>query len=177
MPLYFAYGSNMDRAAMAERCPDARVVGPARLERHRLAIMREGYATVVHDARKAVHGLLWEVPFADVLALDRYEGVATRLYTKRQQPVVTASGVRKALVYIGSNAGPGVPVAGYVEGVLAAAVDLGLPPGAITDIAALGARGTRAAAPSGPVARVRPTRATPHDAARPVVKSGWRWTP
>ena len=26
MPLYFAYGSNMDRAAMAQRCPKSTVV-------------------------------------------------------------------------------------------------------------------------------------------------------
>lgn len=177
MPLYFAYGSNMDRAAMTSRCPGSRMVGPARLERHRLAVMREGYATVVHDPRRAVHGLLWDVPFADVLALDRYEGVAARLYVKRQQPVVTSNGVRKALVYIGSNAGPGVPVAGYVEGILAAATDLGLPQTALANIAALGARGARAAAPSGPVASVRPTRATPHDPPRPASKTGWSWTP
>lgn len=181
MPLCFAYGSNMDRAAMATRCPGARMLGLGRLERHRLAIMREGYATVVRDPRKAVHGVIWDLPFGDILALDRYEGVASGLYVKQQQPIVMMTGgVRRALVYLGRNAGPGVPVAGYLEGVLAAARDVGLPQEALTDIATLGlgnARLRQPSAPAGPVAKVRPTRATPHDAPKPASKPGWNWTP
>ena len=46
MPLYFAYGSNMNAEAMARRCPRSKAVGLARLERHRLAVMREGWLTV-----------------------------------------------------------------------------------------------------------------------------------
>jgi hypothetical protein len=38
VPLYFAYGSNMDRAAMARRCPASRVIGLGRLNRHRRAM-------------------------------------------------------------------------------------------------------------------------------------------
>lgn len=176
MPLYFAYGSNMDRAAMTTRCPGARPVGLARLERHRLAIMREGYATVARDPRRAVHGLLWELPFGDILALDRYEGVAGGLYVKRQQPVVGEAGLRKALVYIGSNDGPGAARPGYLEGVLAAAREIGLPAAALREIEALSDGRRRPAAPPalvGPVPKVRPTRATPRDDARP----GWSWTP
>lgn len=179
MPLCFAYGSNMDRAAMAARCPGARPIGLGRLERHRLAIMREGYATVVRDPRKTVHGLLWELSFGDILALDRYEGVASGLYVKRQQPIATAGGVKRALVYLGTNAGPGKPVAGYLEGVLAAARAAGLPEAAIADIAALagGGRAKSAPVPTGPVAKVRPTRATPHDPPKPASRPGWSWTP
>lgn len=180
MPLCFAYGSNMDRSAMAERCPGSRMVGLGRLARHRLAIMREGYATVIRDPRKAVHGVLWEVPFGDLLALDRYEDVASGLYVKRPQPIVTPGGVRKALVYFGSNAGPGAPRAGYLEGMLAAARDVGLPADALAEIQALGlgtARLRQESVPTGPVAKVRPTRATPHDPPKPASKPGWSWTP
>ncbi|RYE82539.1 MAG: gamma-glutamylcyclotransferase, partial [Hyphomicrobiales bacterium] len=35
MPLYFAYGANMDIAAMRERCPRSTPLGLARLPRHR----------------------------------------------------------------------------------------------------------------------------------------------
>ena len=49
MPLYFAYGSNMDRTAMLARCPHSRPVGPARLMRHRFFVMDEGYASVLRD--------------------------------------------------------------------------------------------------------------------------------
>jgi gamma-glutamylcyclotransferase (GGCT)/AIG2-like uncharacterized protein YtfP len=185
MPLCFAYGSNMDRAAMVGRCPGARVVGLARLARHRLALMREGYATVVRDPHRSVHGLLWDVPLADLPALDRYEGVGEGLYVKRQQSVVTASGARRALVYLGTNAGPGRLLPGYLEGVLAAARDVGLPAGAIAEIAALAPGGLRIAGPKsvapeasrGPVPGVRPTRATPLSPARIAGGSGWSWTP
>lgn len=41
MPLYFAYGSNMDREAMRVRCPNSRALGRARLARHRFFIMSQ----------------------------------------------------------------------------------------------------------------------------------------
>ena len=89
MPLYFAYGSNMDRAAMARRCPASRVLGLGRLNRHRLVIMREGYASVERFPTGTVWGVLWDLALSDVPALDRYEGVASGLYVKAQQPVST----------------------------------------------------------------------------------------
>jgi hypothetical protein len=121
MPLVFAYGSNMDAAAMARRCPRARLVGLARLARHRLAVMREGWLTVVRDPHSSAHGVLWDLALSDVPGLDRYEGLAQRLYVKSAQPVVTPSSARRALVYFGSNAGPGTPTPEYAAAVLAAA--------------------------------------------------------
>ena len=75
MPLYFAYGSNMSVEAMARRCPRSKAVGLARLERHRLAVMREGWLTAARDPRSAVHGVLWDLALSDMPALDRYEGL------------------------------------------------------------------------------------------------------
>src|SRR5215203_2792705 len=121
MPLYFAYGSNMDIAAMAERCPASRPLGIARLPRHRFMIAREGYATVARDPRRTVWGILWDLALADVPALDRYEGVARRLYVKMAQPVLSEHGPRRALVYVARSTAPSRPRPGYVEGVLAAA--------------------------------------------------------
>ena len=46
MTLYFAYGSNMNSAAMRRRCPDARAVGPARLEGYRFFVGLEGWGSV-----------------------------------------------------------------------------------------------------------------------------------
>ena len=107
MPLYFAYGANMDIEAMGARCPRSRPLTAARLMRHRLAVMREGWLTVVGDPRGRVHGVLWELALADVAALDRFEEVARGLYAKTVQPVVGDLGPRNALVYFGANAGPG----------------------------------------------------------------------
>jgi hypothetical protein len=120
MPLYFAYGANMDRAAMAVRCPRSTPLGPAILARHRLAVMREGWLTAVRDPAR-VHGLLWDLALADVAALDRFEGVAQGLYVKAIQPVIAAGGAKRALVYLGTNAGPGRVRAAYLKDILAAA--------------------------------------------------------
>ena len=92
MPLYFAYGANMDVAAMARRCPRSKALGPARLTRHRLVATREGWLTAVRDPLSEVHGVLWDLALADVAALDRFEDVADGLYVKRVQPVAAAGG-------------------------------------------------------------------------------------
>lgn len=127
MPLYFAYGSNMDVAAMALRCPASRPLGAASLMRHRFVITADGYASVVRDPRAIVHGLLWDLAMADVAALDRYESIGAGLYVKALTPIVTAQGPRKALVYFGTGAHPGSPRPGYMEAVLAAAEAVPLP--------------------------------------------------
>jgi gamma-glutamylcyclotransferase (GGCT)/AIG2-like uncharacterized protein YtfP len=137
VPLIFAYGANMDVAAMALRCPRSKPLGVARLMRHRLAAMREGWLTVVRDVRTNVYGVLWDVALADVAALDRYEEIGKGLYVKRQQTVTTPTGAKRALVYIGANAGPGVARADYLETVAAAARQWQLPPEALSSLAAM----------------------------------------
>jgi Gamma-glutamyl cyclotransferase, AIG2-like len=131
VPLYFAYGSNMNREAMARRCPRSKALGLARLARHRVAVMREGWVTVARDPHDSVHGVLWDLALADVPALDRYEGP---LYAKIVQPVIGGSGRKRALVYVGANAGPGVPRPDYLAEILAAARSWPLPVDAIAAI-------------------------------------------
>jgi gamma-glutamylcyclotransferase (GGCT)/AIG2-like uncharacterized protein YtfP len=143
MPLYFAYGSNMDVAAMARRCPRSKPIGPAWLERHRLAVMREGWLTAVRAPQSAVHGVLWALAFGDVPALDRYEGLG--LYAKVVQPVIAPGGAKRALVYFGANSGPGVPNPGYMAEILAAARAWGLPAEGIAALDALQQTGRPAA--------------------------------
>ncbi len=127
MPLYFAYGSNMDRAAMLQRCPASEPVGIGRLMRHRFIIFEEGYASVTRDPQRAVWGMVWDLALSDVPALDRYESLHTGLYSKVLQPIVTEQGPRRAMVYIGRSAKPGTPLPGYMEGVIEAATHAGLP--------------------------------------------------
>ena len=127
MPLYFAYGANMDAAAMARRCPDSRLVGRGRLNRHRFVIMKEGYASVVRAPGATVWGVLWDLSLADVPALDRYEGVAGGLYVKAYQPIATEGGLKRALIYLGRSTAPGAPRPSYLESVLAAAQAAQLP--------------------------------------------------
>lgn len=121
MPLYFAYGSNMDKAAMAVRCPRSRALGLARLARHRFVIMAPGLASVVADSSAAVHGVLWDMALSDIPALDRYEEVRRGLYKKIVQPVLREpSGSARALVYVGTRTEACIPGAGYLESVIAA---------------------------------------------------------
>jgi gamma-glutamylcyclotransferase (GGCT)/AIG2-like uncharacterized protein YtfP len=127
MPLVFAYGSNMERAAMARRCPASRPLGTARLMRHRLVILPQGYASVVPDPRGTVHGVLWDASLADMRSLDRYESVAAGLYRKTIHPVLKAGGgTARALLYVGRGE-DGRPQPSYMEGVVAAARDWALP--------------------------------------------------
>ena len=128
MPLYFAYGSNMDEAALATRCPKARKLGRARLARHRFALMSSGYATVRRDPRAEVHGILYDLALSDVGPLDRYEEVDGGLYVKAIQPVLREdAGSARALVYFGCDETDGPPVPGYMEAVVAAARTAALP--------------------------------------------------
>jgi hypothetical protein len=145
MPLYFAYGANMNVAAMARRCPRSKALGPARLVRHRLAVMREGWLTVARDPRSAAHGVLWDLALADVAALDRYEGLPEGLYAKLAQPVVTKHGARQAIVYIGANAGPGAARPDYIAEVIAAARSWPLAAEAIEALERIAAAGGSAA--------------------------------
>ena len=127
MPLYFAYGSNMNVEAMARRCPRSKALGLARLERHRLAVMREGWLTTVRDPTSAVHGVLWSLALSDIAALDRHENLSQGLYVKLTQAVIAERGPKQAIVYFGANSGPGVARPSYIADVLAAARSWPLP--------------------------------------------------
>jgi hypothetical protein len=141
MPLYFSYGSNMDVAGMEARCPRSRPLGLARLARHRLAIMREGWLTATRDARESVHGVLWDLALSDVTALDRHEGLGEGLYTKMLHAVVTENGARRALIYFGANAGPGIARPDYLEIVIGAARHWRLPETTLAALARFELRG------------------------------------
>src|ERR1700722_2227206 len=127
MPLYFAYGSNMDVNAMARRCPRSKALGRARLERHRLAVMREGWLTAARNPSSAVHGVLWDLAFSDIPALDRHESLSQGVYVKLTQAIVAERGPKQAIVYLGTNSGPGVLRPAYIAEVLAAARSWRLP--------------------------------------------------
>ena len=55
--LYFAYGSNLDLEQMAQRCPDAEIVGPVRLENYELRF--RGAASLPLHRKKAVLSTDW----------------------------------------------------------------------------------------------------------------------
>ncbi len=80
MSLYFAYGSNMNKEQIQERCPSALLLGVASLIGYRLAFTIYsparlcGCADIVPTPGAVVFGLLYEMTKDDMSALDTFEG-------------------------------------------------------------------------------------------------------
>lgn len=125
--LYFAYGSNMRRAAMRRRCPDARAVGLAALAGYRFFIGLDGWGSVRPARGAAVYGVLWKLTPRDLAALHAYELLHKGLYEVRHLPVRSGGRSLPALVYLLRRRRAGQPKPGYVEMIAAAARDWQLP--------------------------------------------------
>lgn len=98
--LYFAYGSNLDLEQMAQRCPDAEIVGPVKLENYELRFRGSGFATVASQEGSVVYGLLWKITPQCEQSLDRYEGYP-HYYPKETVAVKDAGGAEiPVMVYI-----------------------------------------------------------------------------
>src|SRR5213083_2383833 len=75
MAFFFAYGDRMNEEKMIGEKPNARLVGPGRVDGYRLAfnvISRAwggGAANAVHDPRGSLWGILWELDEADLEGL------------------------------------------------------------------------------------------------------------
>lgn len=117
MPIfYFAYGSNMSAPQMARRCPGARPAGRARLQGWRMIITHRGSANIVPDRDAETHGVLWRFENRHIGLMDRWEGVARRVYRRAwvnlmlpdDRPIT-------ALTYVGPARWPGRSRPGYVE--------------------------------------------------------------
>ena len=104
MTLYFAYGANMERAAMAKRCPGAQPLGPALLRGWRYVIA-QGYGSVAPARGGGVFGVLWRLTPRDLAALNVFESLDSGLY-RRTMLTVEIGGPRvRALVYVGEQRG------------------------------------------------------------------------
>jgi hypothetical protein len=125
--LHFAYGSNMDRAVMRRHAPAAAPVGAATLANHRFVITADGYASVEAMRAHTVHGVLWRLTPRDRATLDAWENIAGGLYRVEMLPVHLSGRRRSALVYLARPRGMGRPKSGYMELVVAAAIEWKLP--------------------------------------------------
>lgn len=119
MSKYIAYGSNLNMAQMAVRCPGAKVIGSGYLNNWELIYRGSktgSYATIRRKKGSIVPIGLWEVSEKNEKALDRYEGYPT-FYTKENVYVTMQDGSkRKGMVYImRRNAKPGRPSDYYVS--------------------------------------------------------------
>lgn len=77
---YFAYGSNLNRKQMLERCPDSKPKFIATLPNYKLVFVgwsrqwRGGTANIRHFRGEKVLGAIYEVSERDLRQLDSYEG-------------------------------------------------------------------------------------------------------
>jgi hypothetical protein len=134
MMLHFAYGANMHRAIMRRHAPAAQPIGAAALADHRFIVTADGYASVAPALAHAVHGVLWRITPRDRVTLDAWENVAGKLYRAEILPVRHADRLQPALVYIARSCRTGLPKAGYMEIVVAAARAWQLPADYIADL-------------------------------------------
>jgi len=127
MTLYFAYGSNMSRTGMRARCPNARAVGPARLDGYRFFVGVDGWGSVKPSRGDRVYGLLWRLTPRDIAAMHAYELLHAGLYVVRTLPVRLGARRVPAMTYLLRRRAFGRPKPGYVELIAAAARDWKLP--------------------------------------------------
>lgn len=69
---YFAYGANLNKRAMARRCPSATAMGVATLPGYKLCFRR--FADIEPSVGNDVLGVVWTLTPACERALDQYEG-------------------------------------------------------------------------------------------------------
>ena len=121
---YIAYGSNLNVQQMMVRCPDARIIGTAKLDGYRLLYRGSktgSFLTVEPMEGRSVPVAAWEVSERDERALDRYEGFPTFYYKKEMR--LPIKGIRTGkirerdvFVYIMHEDRPlGLPSTQYVK--------------------------------------------------------------
>lgn len=128
MPLYAAYGSNMDPAQMMQRAPHSPMAGTGWLEGWRLTFGGEdigwegALATIVEAPDSRVFVVLYDVLPQDEARLDRWEGGELGMHNKIRLRVQTLEGSVLAWLYVLDAYEGGLPSARYL-GALADAAE------------------------------------------------------
>jgi len=128
VPLYAAFGSNMDPRRMLERCPHSPLRSTGWLVGWRLTFGGEEHgwdgalATIVEDPIEQVFVALYDVTEEDEAQLDVLEQADTGLYHKTRIRVSTLLGEQLAWTYVLDAYEGGLPSAGTV-GILADAAE------------------------------------------------------
>jgi cation transport regulator ChaC len=138
--LYFAYGSNMWRQQMHERCPDHELIGKALLKDHALCFPRFstirncGVAGITEQPGAEVWGVLYRLNARDLAALDRREGydpsqpAHVNRYDRRMIRVLRNGEALDCLTYF-ARVEPGrhMPSTAYMAAIIMGAEEHGLP--------------------------------------------------
>ncbi len=125
--LHFAYGSNMHRGVMRRRAPVAVPVGMARLADYCFVITSDGYASVAPARAQTVHGVIWRLTPRDRVTLDLWESIGAGQYRAEILPVLQGGRRQPALVYVARRRTVGRPKRGYMEIIVKAAREWGMP--------------------------------------------------
>lgn len=140
VPLYAAYGSNMDPQQMKERAPHSPMAGTGWLVDWRLTFGGEDYAwegalsTVVESPGSQVFVVIYDVPEQDAAQLDRWEGGELGLHKKLRLRVQTMEGSVLAWIYVLDAYEGGSPSARYLGVIADAAEAAGAPADYVTDL-------------------------------------------
>jgi gamma-glutamylcyclotransferase len=145
--LYFAYGSNMSRRQMRERCPDHECLGIAVLPDHDLCFPRHspirncGVAGLTETAGAEVWGVVYRLHDEDLAALDRREGYDParpfheNRYNRQAVRVLMDGRAVDCLTYFARpEPGEHVPSADYLGTMIEGAEENGLPANYVTKL-------------------------------------------
>ena len=149
MPLYAAYGSNMDPAQMKERAPHSPTAGTGWLQGWRLTFGGEDYtwegalSTVVEEPGSQVFVVLYDVPEPDEAQLDRWEGGELGLHKKLRLRVATLDGSVLAWIYVLNAYEGGEPSARYLGVIADAAESAGAPDDYVNELRSRPSRKSR----------------------------------
>ena len=138
--LYFAYGSNMSRTQMHERCPAHVCLGPAVLMDYALCFPRSspvrlcGVAGIIERPGAEVWGVVYRMTADDLAALDKREGYDPskpphiNRYNRQTIRVLMKGEELCCETYIARpEPGEHVPSPAYLAAIIAGAVENGLP--------------------------------------------------
>lgn len=127
--IYIAYGSNLNKKQMEDRCPTAKYLGSGIIEDYELQFkgrLHCAFATIAPKKGSYVPVGLWEIQDRDERSLDRYEGYPTH-YFKRDVNVQTDGKTVRGMAYIMDlRMDFGNPSQGYYDIVFKGYEDCGL---------------------------------------------------
>jgi hypothetical protein len=140
MPVYAAYGSNLDPAWMLQRAPHSPLRSTGWLVGWRLTFAGDdlgwegALATVVEEPGSNVFVGLYDVPEQDERELDAWEGGDVGLYRKIRVRVQTLEGTELAWLYVLDGYEGGLPSARYLGIIADAAESAGAPADYVRDL-------------------------------------------
>jgi len=145
---HFGYGSNLNQGFLRQYCPGAEFVMKAYLPNYEVQFRfwskrrQGGISTIIERPGGLVHGVIYEVPEAELLVLDELESVPQGLYRREKFLVLgEEGGWQEADLYrVADPQGPFKPSTSYVELMLTGAREHGLDPEYVRKIEEIYAR-------------------------------------